>query len=193
MSDYTTEADGSVRARRKRRTLITLAVVLLGLFFAFWYAWSYYQSDLAARATRPPGATCAPYDAKAVTPERTKVNVYNASDRQGLAASVSRALGDRGFDHRQGRQRPQQPQGALGRRGALRLRRAWPRPSSSLTAMPKGTELVNDKRKGATVDVAVGAKFTPPRPGAHRDRAADVPGALRDALISPRSDPRRPR
>ena len=29
-----------------------------------------------------------------------------------------------------------------------------------VTAMPKGTKLVNDKRKGATVDVAVGAKFT---------------------------------
>ena len=50
MSDYTTEARGSVRARRKRRSLITLAVVVLGLFFAFWYAWSYYQHDTSARA-----------------------------------------------------------------------------------------------------------------------------------------------
>ena len=130
MSDFTTEADGSVRARRKRRTLITLAVVLLGLFFAFWYAWSYYQSDLAARATRPPGATCAPYDAKAVTPERTKVNVYNASDRQGLAASVSRALGDRGFDIGKVANDPSSrkaPSVAEVRYGS----RAWPRPSSS--------------------------------------------------------------
>ena len=54
MSDYTTEAEGSVRARRRRRSLITLAVVVLGLFFAFWYAWSYYQADTEARASRPP-------------------------------------------------------------------------------------------------------------------------------------------
>ena len=50
MSDYTTEAEVSVNARRKRRQLIVLGVVVLGLFFAFWYAWSYYQSDNSARA-----------------------------------------------------------------------------------------------------------------------------------------------
>ena len=98
MSDYTTEAEVSVQARqRRRRSLIVIGVVLLGLFFAFWYAWSYYQADSSARATRPPPATCAPYDPNAVTPENTKVNVYNASSRNGLAGSVSKSLAERGF------------------------------------------------------------------------------------------------
>ena len=97
MSDYTTEAEVSVNARRKRRQLIVLGVVVLGLFFAFWYAWSYYQADNSARASRPPAATCAPYDPKAVTPANTRVNVYNASDRVGLAGSVARSLRERGF------------------------------------------------------------------------------------------------
>ena len=97
MSDYTTEAEVSVNARKKRRQLIVLGVVVLGLFFAFWYAWSYYQADNSARASRPPAATCAPYDPKVVTPANTRVNVYNASDRVGLAGSVSRSLRERGF------------------------------------------------------------------------------------------------
>lgn len=159
MSDYTTEADGSVRARRRRRSLITLAVVLLGLFFAFWYAWSYYQADTAARATRPPPPTCAPFDPKAVTPEKTKVNVYNASDRNGLASSVSKSLAERGFvigkvaNDASKRKAPAVAEVRHGPEGVAQAKLV-------ATALPQGTTLVDDKRKGATVDVAVGAKFT---------------------------------
>ena len=169
MSDYTTEADGSVRARRRRRSLITLVIVLLGLFFAFWYAWSYYQADTTARATRPPPATCAPYDPDAVTPERTKVNVYNASDRNGLAGSVAKSLAGRGFVIAKVANDPSDrkaPPVAEVRHGPGGVGQA----KLVATAMPKGTTLVNDKRKDATVDVAVGAKFT---------RLAPVPTATR--------------
>ena len=159
MSDYTTEADGSVRARRRRRSLITLAVVLLGLFFAFWYAWSYYQADTLARATRPPPPTCAAFDPKAVTPEKTTVNVYNASDRNGLAGSVSESLAERGFVIGKVANDPSSrkaPAVAEVRHGPAGVGQA----KLVATALPKGTTLVADKRKGATVDVAVGAKFT---------------------------------
>ena len=43
--------------RQRRRSLITIGVVLLGLFFAFWYAWSYYQAETEAVAGPPPTAT----------------------------------------------------------------------------------------------------------------------------------------
>jgi hypothetical protein len=169
MSDYTTEADGSVRARRKRRSLITLAVVLLGLFFAFWYAWSYYQADIDARAARPPAATCAPFNPKAVTPATTKVNVYNASTRDGLAASVSKAMAERGFaigkvaNDPSDRKAPTVVEVRHGPSGRAQAKLV-------ASAMPKGVKVVNDKRKGATVDVAVGAKFT---------RLAPLPTATR--------------
>jgi len=159
MSDYTTEADGSVRARRRRRSLITLAVVLLGLFVAFWYAWSYYQADNSARASRPPAATCSPYDPKAVTPESTRVNVYNASSRVGLAASVSRSLGDRGFvigkvaNDPTSRKTPKVAEIRYGPKGEAQAKLLR-------TSMPKGTTLVNDKRKVVIVDLALGPKFT---------------------------------
>ena len=160
MSDYTTEAEVSVQARqRRRRSLIVIGVVLLGLFFAFWYAWSYYQADNSARATRPPPATCAPYDPNVATPENTKVNVYNASSRNGLAGSVAKSLAERGFvigrvaNDPSNRKAPKIAEIRFGPDGApqARLLRA---------TLPKGTVLFNDKRKGATTDVAVGPKYT---------------------------------
>ena len=159
MSDYTTEAEVSVNARRKRRQLIVLGVVVLGLFFAFWYAWSYYQADNSARASRPPAASCAPYDPNVVTPETTRVNVYNASDRVGLAGSVARSLRERGFviakvaNDPSSRKAPKVAEiryGAKGEAQAKLLR----------STLPKGTTLVKDKRKVATVDLALGAKYT---------------------------------
>ena len=159
MSDYTTEAEVSVNARKKRRQLIVLGVVVLGLFFAFWYAWSYYQADNSARASRPPAATCSPYDPKAVTPESTRVNVYNASNRVGLAASVSRSLGDRGFvigkvaNDPTSRKTPKVAEIRYGPKGEAQAKLLR-------TSMPKGTTLVNDKRKVVIVDLALGPKFT---------------------------------
>ena len=159
MSDYTTEAEVSVDARRRRRrSLVVLAVVLLGLFFAFWYALSYYRADSTARAGPPP-ATCSPYDPKAVTPESTKVNVYNASNRNGLAGSVSKSLAERGFvigkvaNDPSKRKAPTVAEIRHGKAGAAQAKLLR-------TSLPKGTTIVVDKRKGTGVDVALGAKFT---------------------------------
>jgi hypothetical protein len=159
MSDYTTEAEVSVSKRRKRRQLIVLAVVVLGLFFAFWYAWSYYQADTSARAARPPAAECTPFDPKVVTPANTRVNVYNASTRKGLAGTVSRQLKEREFvigavaNDPSTRAAPKVAEIRYGAKGTAQAK-------VLRSAMPKGTTLVKDKRNVATVDLALGAKFT---------------------------------
>ena len=159
MSDYTTEAEVSVNARKKRRQLIVLGVVVLALFFAFWYAWSYYQADKSARAAKPPPATCAPYDPKVVTPEKTRVNVYNASSRSGLAGSVSRSLADRGFvigkvaNDPSSRKPPKVAEIRYGPKGEAQAKLLR-------TSLPKGTAMFKDKRKVVTVDLALGPKFT---------------------------------
>jgi hypothetical protein len=159
MSDYTTEAEVSVSKRRKRRQLIVLGVVVLALFFAFWYAWSYYQADNSARASRPPPPTCAPYDPKVVTPDNTKVNVYNATNRNGLAGSVARSLRDRGFvigkvaNDPSNRKPPNVAEIRYGPKGEAQAKLL-------LTSQPKGTALLKDKRAGATVDLALGQKYT---------------------------------
>ena len=159
MSDYTTEAEVSVSARKKRRQLIVLGVVVLGLFFAFWYAWSYYQADNSARASRSPAAACKPYDPKVVTPENTRVNVYNASTREGLAGSVARSLDERGFvigkvaNDPSSRKTPKVAEIRYGPKGAAHAKLLR-------TSLPKGTALVKDKRAVATVDLALGPKYT---------------------------------
>lgn len=159
MSEYTSEADGSVRKRRRRRTLVTIAVVLLGLFFAFWYALSYYQAESAGRPSRTADPTCAPVDPGALTPAKVTVNVYNASTRNGLAGAVSKDLAERGFrvgrvaNDPSSRKAPAVAEvrhGPAGKAQAALLR----------SALPSGAKVFADKRKGATVDVALGAKFT---------------------------------
>ncbi|WP_392543359.1 LytR C-terminal domain-containing protein [Oryzobacter telluris] len=159
MSDYTTEAEVSVGARRRRRTLITIGVVLLALFFAFWYALSYYQADSAARAGRTPAPTCVPYDPDAVTPAQVKLNVYNASSRTGLAGTVAKELAERGFDIGKVANDPTSRTpptvaeirfGPAGKATASLVRGAF----------PDGTKTFQDKRKDTSVDVALGAKYT---------------------------------
>lgn len=94
MSDYMVEAGASARARtRRRRALVTLLVVVLALFGAFWFAWSYWK-----KSPTPPSASSTPTctTVKAVT-RPPMLNVYNATGRTGLAASTAAELKKRGF------------------------------------------------------------------------------------------------
>lgn len=174
MSEYTTESPASLEKRaRQRRALITLGVLVLGLFFAFWYGLSYYQADEHARAARPPEPTCRPYVPPTLAPAQVTVNVYNATTRSGLAGSTAKLLAERGF--------------TVGKVANDPTRRAVPKvaevrfgPQGSagaelvLKALPAGTTSVPDQRKGATVDVALGTGFRALRPEA----AAATEGGL---------------
>ncbi len=159
MSEYTTESPASVAARqRRRRSLLTIGVVLLGLFFAFWYGLSYYEADQEARAAKAPTPTCRPYDPEVLTPGDVTVNVYNATSRTGLAGSTSRLVADRGFvvgkvaNDPSKRKTPPVAEVRHGPTGAA---------AAELVAavMPEGTTVVADKRKDATVDIALGTTF----------------------------------
>ena len=89
-------------------------------------------------------------------PEKTKVNVYNASNRSGLAATVARQLKDRDFvigavaNDPSKRGAPKVAEIRYGAKGTAQAKLLR-------TAMPKGTTLVKDKRKVVTVDLALGA------------------------------------
>ncbi|QIM22713.1 LytR C-terminal domain-containing protein [Phycicoccus sp. HDW14] len=164
MSEYTTESPASVAARqRRRRSLLTIGVILLGLFFAFWYGLSYYEADNKARASRPPAPTCRPFDATEVTPAEVTVNVYNATSRTGLAGSTAKLITDRGFvvdkvsNDPSTRKTPAVAEVRFGPAGAAAAKLV-------ASVMPSGTKLVNDKRKGTGVDVALGTKFKALKP-----------------------------
>lgn len=164
MSEYTTESPASLEKRgRQRRALITLGVLVLGLFFAFWYGLSYYQADENARAARPAAPTCSPYQQPGLTPAEVTVNVYNATARSGLAGSTSKLVSDRGFvlgkvaNDPTDRPVPKVLELRYGPQGGPAARLV-------LASMPQGTTSVRDAREDTTVDVVVGTGFRALRP-----------------------------
>ena len=148
-------ADERTRSRR-RRTTITLVVTVLGLFFAFWYAYSYYRADLSTASSDPTttATPCATY----VSPEKITLNVYNSTNRTGLAARTAKSLRQRGFRIDAIANDPLDKtikgvaQIRYGKAGAAR--------SKTVKAVVPGAKRVRDKRKGKQVDVVLGRKFS---------------------------------
>ena len=105
-------------------------------------------------ATLPP---CGPV-VKAPAPEKVHVNVYNATDRRGLAAQVAGRLDRRGFDVRRVDNDP------LGRTvtGEAEVRHGDAGVAAARTvAAQVGTVVaVPDGRPGGSVDLVLGADFT---------------------------------
>jgi len=154
MSYIESGAPTSTRRARRRRALITMGVVALLLFFAFWYAYSYYRAS--GKPTAIPTATCT--RTIAPTPATVTVNVYNATDRNGLAAKTAAEVRKRGFKVATVANDPLQrtvagtaevrygPSGAAG--GKLVL------------ALVRGAKVHPDGRIDASVDLVLGNKFT---------------------------------
>lgn len=149
--------EGSGARARRRRSAITFSVVLLMLFFAFWYALSYIRADEASSATTTSttswqSSTCD------ISPSQVEVNVYNATDRDGLAARVAEQLKKRGFDVKTVANDPKRADlegagelryGSNGRKGA------------GLVAQHTGEfQKKQDVRKRTSVDVVLGPTFT---------------------------------
>ena len=153
---YVVESGASLARRaRRRRALITLGVVALMLFFAFWYAYSYYQGTDKAKAAPSPTCTAT---STARTPGQITVNVYNATDRTGLAAKTAADVRKRGFKISTVSNDPLQKDVA----GAAEVRYGpTGRESAKLVlTLVKGAKAVKDSRTDSSVDLVLGAKFT---------------------------------
>jgi hypothetical protein len=150
---------GASRSRRsrRRRAFITLLVVALMLFFAFWYAYSYYRAS--GRPAASPARTCATTaPAAAPRPADVTVNVYNATDRQGLAARTAAEVRKRGFVVATVANDPLQRTVAgvaEVRFGASGVARA-----KVVLTLVKGAKTARDSRPDGTVDLVLGEKFT---------------------------------
>ena len=149
MSQVVEEGDGAYRVRRRRRGAVVLAIVLLGLAGAFYYASSYF------RETTPlpgPCTTVPPFDP--LRPNDVSLNVYNSTNRRGLAAATATVARDRGFKVKAV---ANDPKNATIRQVAQIRYGPEGTASARLVAqhVPKSV-LVNDKRKGDTVDLVVG-------------------------------------
>lgn len=139
---------------RRRRSAITLGLTVLFLFFAAWYALSYMRADEAARATTP---TTPPPIACTTSPHDVAVNVYNATSRNGLAASVAKQLKERGFTVKTVANDPKKVK--ITGRGQLRYGSSG-KQAAELVGLHAGPlESVMDARTRVTVDVVLGPKF----------------------------------
>ena len=154
---YVVEAGASrSRRARRRRALITLGVVALMLFFAFWYAYSYYEDSKSPRASASPTCT-ATATSTAKTPSQVTVNVYNATDRSGLAAKTASDVRKRGFKVSAVSNDPLQKDVTV----AAEVRYGTTGTSSAklVMALVKGSKAIKDSRADSSVDLVLGAKF----------------------------------
>jgi hypothetical protein len=131
--------------------------VALMLFFAFWYAYSYYRSTGEPTAT--PTSTCTPTATSAApAPGKITVNVYNATQRDGLAARTASEVRKRGFkvstvsNDPLAKQVPGPAEVRFGKTGAAAAK--------VVLALVKGAKSVQDARVDGSVDLVLGEKFS---------------------------------
>ena len=157
MSDYVYESGMSTRRRKQRRTAITLLLTLLLLFAAFWWAWSYIREDGTAGANGTPTAGSTAGQCGDNDPREVTVNVYNASNRRGLAGAVADELRSRGFTIGDVANDP------LGQNFAAPSQVRYGEPGRTQAAMLRGLvedeQVIRDERTDNSLDLVLGQNF----------------------------------
>jgi hypothetical protein len=165
--------------RRHLRTAITMLVLALFVAFAGWYAWNTITDPDAADAgdvTAVP--TCIPaLPTDASAPADIRLNVYNATARNGLASQVARSLRKREFAILDVANDP------LGRRvtRTAEVRAAADNEAAAavVVAQVSGAVFVADNRTDGTVDLVVGEGFK------KLARAGTVPTPIPSSATAP--------
>ncbi|WP_231126414.1 LytR C-terminal domain-containing protein [Motilibacter aurantiacus] len=178
---------GRRRSRARGLLAAVLALALLaGAGYGGWWAYDRWQGredgSPAAGSAPVASSTCAPgRPSPAASPQPTPpaprqvtVNVYNATTKAGLAATVSSRLQARGFRVAEvgndpvGRPLRATAQVRSGPQGAAGAR--------TVAAQVPGAELVTDRRRGTTVDLVLGSSYSRLRaPGAAAAALAPSP------------------
>jgi hypothetical protein len=157
--DQLHESGASIhRRRRRRRAAITLTLVALVLLGTFTYAAAYFQGWVGTRAPKIASPSCqAATPAEALTPRAVTVNVYNSTDRAGLAASVAKSLRTQSFKVVAVANDPLgKPLSGV---GEIRHGPAGEAGAALVAARLTGAKLVLDSRTDATVDLVLGKTF----------------------------------
>lgn len=161
MSMFTPRGVGArpVRGRshaRRRVLVVTVALALIvGGSWTAWQATTGAADDVRAK----PAASCPePSPTPVVVPAgQVTVNVYNATDRRGLAAQVAKELARRGFAVKKVDNDPAKRTVT----GAAEVRHsaAGAEAARTLAAQVGTVVAVPDQRRGSSVDLALGAGF----------------------------------
>jgi hypothetical protein len=171
MSMFTPAGTGGGRARRGGgavRRVLAVTVVLLVMAGVVAIAWNRALQQPDEKVTSQPSVSCpAPQPTLVVLPpDRVKVNVYNDTRRNGLAASAAKTLRKRDFRIGEIANDP------LERtvKGVAEVRHGPTGKDAARTVavhvgdVGDGLALVAVKRKGRAVDLVLGPGFTALRP-----------------------------
>ena len=164
------------RRRTSRGLLLLLVVVVLAAGAAS--AWRFVQrdddADVAAPRMRCPSTAPPP---PVVAPAQVRVNVYNATQRRGLASTVATQLKKRGFTVGEVANDPLKR--SVTGLAEVRSSAAGTDAARTVVAQVGQVVLVPDQRKDASVDLVLGATFK-----------ALVSPAAAAAAITPTPSPR---
>ena len=177
------------RTRRRRRQAASFGVLVLLVFgiglgaAGIYQGWWEWPLDDDPAASSPGGAPDCPAPGVTAAPiPGVTVTVLNATDTQGLAATVSAELQARGFTVTEiGNDEGEVPDTAVVRFGpesALQAR--------TVAAQFPGTVLVDDARAGTDVELAIGTAFAgmnPPEVAAAA--VAPVPAESPSGCVTP--------
>lgn len=175
----TLSPSGGPPAGRSRTSTVALVVVMAVLLFAAGVALSWFLRGNGGtnQASGPsPSPECTTTTAKPVAlpkPGQVSVNVYNSTDRTGLAASTAATLQERGFVVGTVANDPLGTTVA----GTAEIRYG-PKGEDEAKLVQyyfAGSKLVLDDRKDTSVDVSLGEKFKQVRPQAAVDQAIAEP------------------
>jgi hypothetical protein len=142
---------------RRVRTSLTLLVLVGVVIGAAWYGWRNVLEDEepAVAATDAPCAPNSPGAAPA--PASIRVNVYNATTRNGLAASVARQLRQLGYNVIDVDNDPLAK--SIEAAGEVRAHIDQQAAAGALAALLPGAAFVPDDRDNDTVDLVLGDGF----------------------------------
>jgi hypothetical protein len=161
-----------LRSRRARDSKLLLPLVAAFVLAAVMAGWIFLRHDPTSSATTSAACTTTSQRTGAATsPSRTpspvfsplppggiNVNVYNATDLSGLAARVGEDLRSRGFAVGAVGNDPQHDK--VTRSAEVRHGPDGRLVAQTVAAYVPGAVLVQDKRKGGTVDLVLGDDFT---------------------------------
>lgn len=170
----------SRRGDGRRGSAVWALVLVLVLAGAAFGAWSYLalgaDDDVAT-----PRASCPPTEPPptVVPPAQVKVNVYNATQRRGLASAVATQLKKRGF--KVGKVSNDPLKRTVTGLAEVRASTTGADAARTVVAQVGQVVLVPDQRKDASVDLVLGATFK-----------ALVPPAAAAAAVTPTPSPRPP-
>ncbi|PZF83601.1 LytR C-terminal domain-containing protein [Jiangella anatolica] len=153
-----TEEEAARRHRWRRiRTSATLLILIGVVIGAAWYSWSNVvdEGETSAASSGEPCALGVPTAAPA--PADVLVNVYNSTDRNGLASAIAREVRGRGFTVVDVDNDPLDR--TIAGTAEVRSRPDDQAAAELVATMVPGAVYVPDERTEATIDLVLGEAF----------------------------------